>query len=84
MTQYTDKVERARLEQDAEAWAQGVAYIHANNGIIETKYNSGDIEYLDTSTNKVTWHREKAAKQTIINNFQRALSDLLSRTEFRS
>ena len=31
MTQYSDKVEEIRLKQEAEEWANGIKYIHANN-----------------------------------------------------
>ncbi len=49
MTEYTEKVEkeRARMKQAEELkkWALGVKYIHLNNGITETAFNNGDIEY---------------------------------------
>ena len=40
MTEYTERVERERNKQAAEKWGKGVRYIHANNGVIETKYNN--------------------------------------------
>jgi len=71
MTEYTDIVERQRLLQEVEKWSKGIVYIHANNGIIETKFNNGDIEYEDTSTGKKTWKRKRATKKTLIDKFLR-------------
>ena len=74
MTEYTDKVERQRVLQEAEEWGNGIKYIHANNGVIETKFNKGDIEYKDTATGKITWQRTQATKDILINKFFRATS----------
>ena len=77
MTEYTDKVEAQRKLQEAEKWGKGVKYIHANNGVIETAFNNGDIRYEETkSRSKPTWHREKPTKETLIDKFQRALVDM--------
>ena len=77
MTEYTDKVERQRVLQEAEEWGKGIKYIHANNGVIETKFNNGDIEYNRDS--RISWHRENPTKQTLFNKFERAMSDIMSR-----
>jgi hypothetical protein len=77
MTQYTERVERARNKQAAEKWGKGVRYIHGNEGIIETKFNNGDIQYVENKPGgKTTWHREKLSKESLITNWQRALADL--------
>ena len=55
MTEYTDKVERQRLLQEVEEWAKGIKYIHANNGVVETKLNNGDTQYKDILTGKLEW-----------------------------
>ena len=39
MTEYIDRVEARRLELELEQYCAGVSYIHANGGVIETKYN---------------------------------------------
>ena len=44
MTEYTEKVERQRLLQEVAEWSKGIKYIHVNNGVVETKFNSGDID----------------------------------------
>ena len=81
MTEYKDLVEkeRARLQQEEEInkWAKGIKYIHANNGVIETKFNNGDIEYNRDS--RISWHRENPTKQTLFNKFERAMIDLIGR-----
>ena len=45
MTEYTDRVEEVRLQQEVEEWAKGGKYIHLNNSIIEVKQLNGDIHY---------------------------------------
>ena len=80
MTQYTDKVERVRSKQAAEEWGKGFKYIHANNGVIETKYNNGDIKYETRQKNgkyKTHWHREKLDKETLIQEWGRNLADMV-------
>ena len=81
MTEYTNLVEteRTRLQREEEVkkWAKGVKYIHLNNGIIETKFNNGDIQY--DRDGRISWHREKPTKQTLFNKFERAMSDIMSR-----
>jgi len=74
MTEYTEKVEKQRQLQQAEKWGKGVKYIHANNGIIETKFNNGDIQY--DRNGRISWHREKPTRETLINKFHRAVSDM--------
>ena len=73
MTEYTEKVERQRLLQEVAEWSKGIKYIHVNNGVVETKFNSGDIEYIDATTVKKTWKRKRATKRTLINKFLRRL-----------
>ena len=80
MTEYKDLVEkeRARLQQEEEInkWAKGIKYIHANNGVIETAFNNGDIEY--SRDGRISWHREKPTKETLLVKFERAMIDLMS------
>ena len=71
MTEYTDMVERQRLLQEVAEWSKGIKYIHVNNGVVETKFNSVDIEYIDATTGKKTWKRKRATKRTLINKFLR-------------
>jgi len=76
MTEFADRVERQRLLQEVEKWSKGIKYIHANDGVIETKFNSGDIEYKDIATGKITWQRQRATKNTLADKFFRAMHDL--------
>jgi len=55
MTEYSDMVEKARISMEAEEWAEGVKYIHLNNGLIETKFNNGDIRYQETKDKGKSW-----------------------------
>ena len=76
MTEFADMVERQRLLQKVEEWSKGIKYIHANNGVVETKFNNGDIEYKDTATGKITWQRQQATKDTLVDKFFRATTNL--------
>ena len=75
MTEYTEEVEKQRILQQAEKWGKGVKYIHANNGIIETKFNNGDIQY--DRDGRISWHRERPTRETLIDKFQRAVADMV-------
>jgi len=74
MTEFSDKVETRRILMEAEEWGAGIKYIHANNGIIETKFNNGDIQY--DRDGRISWHREKSTRETLIGKFHRALADM--------
>ena len=86
MTEYTDLVEKERdryqREEEVKKWAKGVKYIHLNNGIIETKFNNGDIEYNRDS--RISWHRENPTKQKLLNRFQRAMADFTKRKYWKT
>jgi len=78
MTEYTEEVEAVRLQHQLETFAQGVKYIHANDGCIETAYNSGDIRYEYTrglKKGKIEHYRENATKQTLLNRMYRVIAD---------
>ena len=78
MTEYTDLVEKERTrfqqEEAVEKWSKGIKYIHANNGIIETAFNNGDIQY--DRDGRISWHREKSTRETLIGKFHRAVADM--------
>ena len=79
MTEYTDKVEAVKLQQQIDEYAKGIKYVHANNGVIETKYNNGDIQYKYTrgpKRGKTEWHRENATRETLLDKMYRAVADL--------
>ena len=75
MTEHTEKVERKRLELEAEKWAEGVKYLHLNNGVIERKYLNGDTDYLDCKTDKEWRVFKNLPKQTLIDRFRRRNKD---------
>ena len=70
MTQYSDKVEEIRLKQEADTWGEGIKYIHVNNGIIETKYNNGNIHYFENKTGH-GWTVYAQEPTNLINKFIR-------------
>ena len=72
MTEFKDLVEKTKIDLEAEQWAKGIRYIHANNGVIETKYNNGDVHYLENKEGGKSWTVYKnLPKQTIIDRFLR-------------
>ena len=76
MTQHTEKIEKYKEKLEAEEWGKGVSYVHAQNGIIETKFNNGDIRYEENKPGgKTTWHREKTSKESLIDKFYRWQAD---------
>ena len=55
MTEYKDRVEEVRVKLQVEEWAKGIRYIHANNGVIATKYNNGDVHYKENKKGGKSW-----------------------------
>ena len=74
MTEYTEKVEKQRLKNEAEAWGKLPAYIHYNNGIEEVKYNNGRIVKTNIKTGHVD-HFNPVKTESLIDRFQRAIAD---------
>mgnify|MGYP003152758096 FL=1 len=73
MTEYSDKVEEQRVLMEAEKWAKGIRYIHANNGVIETKFMNGDIKY--NRDGRISWYRAKPTREKLITKFLKWVSD---------
>ena len=72
MTEYTDIVEKARIQQETEEWAKRAKYIHCNNGVIETKFNNGDVHYQETKDKGKSWTvYNNLPKQSLIDRFLR-------------
>ena len=72
MTEYSDLVEETRIKLEANKWAKGIRYIHANNGIIETKYNNEDVHYQENKEGGKSWTVYKnLPKETLLNRFLR-------------
>ena len=70
MTEYKELVEETRVRLQVEEWSKGIKYIHANNGIIETKYNNGDVHYEEVKEDGRSWTVYKnLPKETLLNRF---------------
>jgi hypothetical protein len=83
MTQYTETVQAHKDKTEAEEWGKNIKYIHANEGVIETAFNNGDIKYetrLPLGGGKVKykidWHREKIEEESLIEAWGRWLVDM--------
>ena len=75
MTEFTEKVENRRILMEAEEWGSGVKHIHANNGIIETAYQNGNVHYEDTKTGRKWTVYANHSQGTIVEKFRKWLSD---------
>ena len=75
MTEYTDVVEKYRLKQDAEAWGREVKYMHASSGIIETKFNNGDVNYHENWEGGRNWTVYAEEPTNLIDRFLRWRAD---------
>ena len=75
MTEFTDKVETRRILMEAEEWGDGVKYIHANNGIIETKYQNGNVHYEDTKAAKKWTVYANHSQGTLVQKFMKWVAD---------
>ena len=75
MTEFTEKVENRGILMEAEEWGSGVKHIHANNGIIETAYQNGNVHYEDTKTGRKWTVYSNHSQGTIVEKFRKWLSD---------
>ena len=75
MTEFSDIVEKQRILMEAEEWGNGVKYIHANNGIIETKYQNGDMHYEDTTTHRKWRVSANQSQGTLVQRFLQWAAD---------
>ena len=74
MTEFTELVDEQRLKIEIEEWGKKISYIHASNGIIETKFNNGDIQYVENKPRgKTTWYRENP--ESLVDRFYRWKAD---------
>tara|TARA_R100001015_G_C4542867_1_gene106474 strand:- start:122 stop:361 length:240 start_codon:yes stop_codon:yes gene_type:complete len=75
MTEYTDQVQNQDLKNRAEKWGKEVKFIHYNNGIEETKFNSGKSRFIDRNTGKEWTVFPDDAKLSLVDRFSRWLVD---------
>tara|TARA_B100000579_G_C22269793_1_gene593255 strand:- start:224 stop:472 length:249 start_codon:yes stop_codon:yes gene_type:complete len=79
MTEYDDKVAKQREKIQFERWAGEVKYLHAQNGVIETKFNNGDVRCETRQKDgsyKTKWLRANADRETLMQKFGKALVDM--------
>jgi hypothetical protein len=75
MTEFSEIVENQRILMEAEEWGAGIKYIHANNGIVETKYQNGDMHYEDTKTARKWTVYANQSQGTLVQRFIKWASD---------
>ena len=70
MTEFKDLVEETRIALEAEEWAKQVTSIQGSNGIIETRFNNGDIHYEENKKGGKNWTVYKNSnKETLLSRF---------------
>jgi hypothetical protein len=78
MTEYDDRVEEQRVRLKYEEWSKGVKHLIAQNGVIETAFNNGDIKYETRQPDgsyKTKWYRAKASEESLMHKFGQMLAD---------
>lgn len=75
MTEYTDKVQDQDLKIRAEEWGNKVKFIHYNDGIEETRFNSGKSRFIDRNTGKEWTVFPDDAKLSLVDRFSKWLVD---------
>ena len=75
MTEYTDKVQDQDLKNRAEKWGKEEKFIHYNNGIEETRFNSGKSRFIDRNTGKEWTVFPDDAKLSLVDRFSKWLVD---------
>tara|TARA_R110002020_G_scaffold471732_1_gene699065 strand:- start:430 stop:681 length:252 start_codon:yes stop_codon:yes gene_type:complete len=70
MTEYKSLVEEAFINLQAEKWSKQVKSIQADKGIIETRFNNGDVHYEENKEGGKSWTVYKnLPKQSLLNRF---------------
>ena len=75
MTEYTDKVQDQDLKIRAEEWGNKEKFIHYNDGIEETRFNSGKSRFIDRNTGKEWTVFPDDAKLSLVDRFSKWLVD---------
>ena len=75
MTQYSDRVERVRLKQEAKEWGEGIKYIHASDGLIETAYFNGNTHFQENWEGGKNWTVYSQKPFNLIDKFLKWRSD---------
>ncbi len=71
MTEYSDMVEKARLQLEVEGWAREFKYLHYNNYLEEIKFNNGDLQYTDRKTGKQWTVYKNLSEEALLTKFFR-------------
>ena len=72
MTEYKESVEERYKKLQAEKWGKQVKSILGDNGIIETRFNNGDVHYEENKEGGKSWTVYKnLPKETLLNRFLR-------------
>lgn len=86
MTQYTDRVERQQLMQEAEEWAKGVTSIHAHalnsmyyaedredGSVIDIEYNNGVVQRTISETGEIIYFGEQLKGEELLRQYIRKM-----------
>ena len=70
MTEFKELVEETRVRLQMEEWAKQVSSIQADKGIIETRFNNGDVHFEENKEGGKSWTVYKnLPKETLLDRF---------------
>ena len=70
MTEYKESVEERYKKLQAEKWGKQVKSILGDKGIIETRFNNGDVHYEENKEGGKSWTVYKnLPKKSLLNRF---------------
>ena len=70
MTEFKELVEETRVRLQMEEWAKQVSSIQADKGIIETRFNNGDVHFEENKEGGKSWTVYKnLPKKSLLNRF---------------
>ena len=76
MTEHTEMMKIKAQALEAEAWGKQVAYISAQDGIIETCYNNGVRKFEENKPGGKKWTEgQPETKDSLFESFTRWITD---------
>tara|TARA_R100001015_G_C4563585_1_gene122969 strand:+ start:243 stop:497 length:255 start_codon:yes stop_codon:yes gene_type:complete len=76
MTENKELVEERRIKLQAEEWGKQAKSLHGDKGIIETRFENGDIHYKENKKGGKSWTVYKnLPKETLLNRFFKRYSN---------
>lgn len=75
MTEYSDRVAAEHNQRKAEEWGKQIKFVHYNNGIEETRFNSGKANFINRNSGKRWTIYPDNAKLSLLERFEKWIVD---------